>query len=268
MAEDNVTNNTVDYSTDDHISSSVNIEKIVFLVVYFLIFIAALPGNILTCYKLCRTKLLLNVANIYMFSLSSASILMCLFTVPITPIYAQMRKWVFGDAICHLFPFTESISIYVFTLTSLAISKECYNAILSPKKMPTTIRKEIATMAVIWVLSILASLPVAIYASAYEFDTKTICVWLWTDDYNYSIFALISVGTQYIIPFILTIYYTLRVRFRLCTNHDVRCPIIIVPPWFLYVNKIKFRHLIPFINDQEDIGQYDVVLETIREETK
>lgn len=83
--------------------------------------------------------------------------------VPFTPLALFMESWVFGDMLCHIMPMTMAISVYVSTLTSTAIAIDRYFVIVHP--FMARMRKGICLLIIImiWCVSILISLPIAIY---------------------------------------------------------------------------------------------------------
>ena len=47
------------------------------------------------------------VTNFFILNLAASDILMCLFSVPFTPLQSFTGKWIFGEILCKLFPFSQ-----------------------------------------------------------------------------------------------------------------------------------------------------------------
>lgn len=132
-------------------------------VIYSLIFLIGITGNSLVVYVVCRKKSMQSVTNLFIMNLALSDILMCLLAVPFTPISFFQEYWILGEFLCHLIPFSLSISVYVSTLTSLAIAIDRYFVIVHPFKPRMKLGVCLLLIGVIWIVSISISLPLAIY---------------------------------------------------------------------------------------------------------
>ena len=56
-----------------------------------------------------RNKSLQSPTNIFIVNMALSDVLMCLFAVPFTPLHAFLDGWVFGEALCKLFPTSQVI---------------------------------------------------------------------------------------------------------------------------------------------------------------
>lgn len=132
-------------------------------VIYSLIFLIGITGNSLVVYVVCRKKSMQSVTNLFIMNLALSDILMCLLAVPFTPISFFQEYWILGEFLCHLIPFSLTISVYVSTLTSLAIAIDRYFVIVHPFKPRMKLGVCLLLIGVIWIVSISISLPLAIY---------------------------------------------------------------------------------------------------------
>ena len=117
----------------------------------------------LVVYVVCRKKSMQSVTNLFIMNLALSDILMCLLAVPFTPISFFQEYWILGEFLCHLIPFSLTVSVYVSTLTSLAIAIDRYFVIVHPFKPRMKLGVCILLIGVIWIVSISISLPLAIY---------------------------------------------------------------------------------------------------------
>lgn len=86
----------------------VQLIRIMYYFIYSFIFVIGLVGNVLVCYVVFRTPSMHSVTNIFIANLALSDILLCLLSVPFTPLYLLIYEgWVFGSALCHLIPFSQ-----------------------------------------------------------------------------------------------------------------------------------------------------------------
>ena len=130
---------------------------------YCIIFLLGLIGNSLVVFVVCNNKSMQSVTNVFITNLAVSDILMCLLCVPFTPISFFMANWPFGKFLCHLVPFSLGVCVYVSTLTSLAIAIDRYFVIVHPFKPRMKLGVCLLLIAVVWIVSISISLPLAIY---------------------------------------------------------------------------------------------------------
>ena len=154
---ENISMSTI--SSEDHSQ----LTMVILFSIYAIIFIFGVTGNSLVVYVVCRKKSMQSVTNLFIMNLALSDILMCSLAVPFTPISFFQDYWILGKFLCHLVPFSMSISVYVSTLTSLAIAVDRYFVIVHPFKPRMKLFVCILLIGVVWIVSISISLPAAIY---------------------------------------------------------------------------------------------------------
>jgi len=182
---------------------------------YTLIFIIGITGNSLVVYVVCAKKSMQSVTNLFIMNLGLSDILMCLLAVPFTPIAFFLESWVLGKFLCHLVSYSTGISVYVSTLTSLAIAIDRYFVIVHPFKPRMKLGICILLIAVVWIVSLSISLPLAIYMKLYEEvengEIKYQCKESWPIPMSKRFFNLASYVLQYLIPFTVITYSYVKV---------------------------------------------------------
>ncbi|CAF1533775.1 unnamed protein product [Rotaria magnacalcarata] len=168
-----------------------------FISLYALIFFFGITGNALVIFVVCRNKAMQTVTNVFITNLALSDILMCCLAVPFTPISAYGHTWHLGRILCHLVPMSLGISVYVSTLTSLAIAVDRYFVIVHPFRSRMRLGVCILLIVVIWIVGISISLPLAIYM---RFD-RTKCEEYWPQYTSRRFFNFSSLVLQYLIPF-------------------------------------------------------------------
>ncbi len=141
--------------------------RIVFYLIYGLIFAFGIIGNLLVCWVVFRQTSMRTVTNIFIANLALSDILLCLFCVPFTPLYLlAIKEWQFGqfsNLLCHLVPFAQGVSVYLSVFTMCAISIERYSVIVHPFRSPITVSSCITIIFFIWVFAIILTLPYGIF---------------------------------------------------------------------------------------------------------
>ncbi|KAK7494289.1 hypothetical protein BaRGS_00014392, partial [Batillaria attramentaria] len=107
------------------------LEAIVVPVVFGFIFVVGLIGNGTLIFTVAMNKVMRNVPNILIVSLSLGDFLLILISVPLNSTVYTFTSWPYGEVLCkfNFFMQTWSLGITVFTLTALSIDR--YLAIIT-----------------------------------------------------------------------------------------------------------------------------------------
>uniref|UniRef100_A0A0N5AZL0 G_PROTEIN_RECEP_F1_2 domain-containing protein n=1 Tax=Syphacia muris TaxID=451379 RepID=A0A0N5AZL0_9BILA len=183
----------------------------IFGLLYTLIIIAGLLGNICVIIAVLKFRFLQTVPNMFIFSLSCSDILVCCFSATITPIAAFEKRWVFGYFLCKSVPFFMGITLCFSTFTLASISVDRFLLIKCPTKQMLTKNK-----ALLIILVTLFSSPVI-----FKMDTIPICGEFcdeigWKTSYGRRVYGTILLTVQFVLPFSViffcysSILYTVR----------------------------------------------------------
>lgn len=212
-----VNNATVDDIIDDTVVQSL------FFMLYTSIFVLGIFGNVLVCYVVFRNKAMQTVTNLFITNLALSDILLCVLAVPFTPLYTFLGKWVFGSVICHLVPSAQGISVYISTLTLTSIAIDRFFVIIYPFHPRMKLSTCIVIIVIIWLFSILLTLPYGIYMC----HTKTnvtnnsiepvryYCEEHWPEESIRKVFGAFTTTLQFIIPFFMIAFCYICVSLRL-----------------------------------------------------
>ncbi|KAI6190150.1 G-PROTEIN-RECEP-F1-2 domain-containing protein [Aphelenchoides bicaudatus] len=130
--------------------------KIIYSLIYVVIFVVGLIGNGLLIGKI-RHKL--TVANVFLINLAISDLLLCITALPITPVLAFMKRWIFGGALCKFVPLCQTISVLISSYCLCLIAVDRYRSIVTPLKVPFTIMQAQIFMAICWLGAIVVSSP-------------------------------------------------------------------------------------------------------------
>ncbi len=95
----------------------------VFSLLYAVIFIVGVAGNVLVSVAVVRMRHRGNISgatagggggcggnsvtNVFILNLAVSDVVMCLLAVPLTPLQSFTGQWFFGEMLCHLFPMSQ-----------------------------------------------------------------------------------------------------------------------------------------------------------------
>ncbi len=120
-----------DCSADQKLISELSVQ-LSFAFLYAIIFCLGFFGNLLVSIVVVRNRNMHTVTNFFILNLAVSDVVMCLFAVPFTPLQSFTGKWLFGDVLCTLFPFSQGVSVYISTLTLTIIALDRFVVIIYP----------------------------------------------------------------------------------------------------------------------------------------
>ena len=149
-------------------------------IVYVLILLTGVIGNLCTCIVIANNKYMHTATNYYLFSLAVSDLLLLILGLP-QELYLLWQKYpyIFGESVCILRGLTSETSTNASILTITAFTVERYVAICHPLKAHTMsqLPRAIKTILIIWALGAICAIPVAwqfgiIYVVSIQFDPK------------------------------------------------------------------------------------------------
>ncbi|XP_055071972.1 C-X-C chemokine receptor type 1 [Misgurnus anguillicaudatus] len=163
--------NTTDFVLDEStllcppipIADAVNIS---FCVIYVIIFLVAVPGNLIVGCVIGSNRRSLSSSDVYLFNLMFADTLLALI-LPFSAV-SVLHGWVFGDFICKLVSLVKEINFYTSILFLVCISVDRYMVIVRAMESQKAQRRLCSGVAcaVVWFLGGVLSLP-SLYNEAY-----------------------------------------------------------------------------------------------------
>lgn len=190
-----------------------------FSLLYGLIFILGIIGNVMVCYIVFRNKSMHTVTNFFITNLAFADILLCILTIPFTPIYTFQRQWIFGAVLCRLVASAQGCSIYISALTLTSIAMDRFFVIIYPFQPRMKQTTCIFIIIIIWIISLVLMLPYSLYIETFKLtannQTREFCEENWPSDQYRKIYGGITTILQFLIPFIVISICYISVSIRL-----------------------------------------------------
>uniref|UniRef100_A0A915J645 G-protein coupled receptors family 1 profile domain-containing protein n=1 Tax=Romanomermis culicivorax TaxID=13658 RepID=A0A915J645_ROMCU len=145
----------------DFLNLMVNL--VIFGSVYALLFVFGTIGNCAMLLVTLNKTSMITVQNVYLMNLAVSDIIVCVLSMPITPVVIIYKQWYFGIAFCHMITWIQGSSIFISTLTLMAIAWDRYVLVVHPHKPALSVWSALWTIAAIWIFSMVVTLPYAYY---------------------------------------------------------------------------------------------------------
>ncbi|KAM3960731.1 neuropeptide receptor A7 [Aphomia sociella] len=187
----------------------------IFCVIYTIIFVLGLSGNILVCFVVIRNKAMQTVTNLFISNLALSDILLCIFAVPFTPLYSFRGSWSWGSLLCHIMPFAQGCSVYISTLTLMSIAIDRFFVIIYPFRPRMKIETCITVIIMIWTFSVTVTMPYAIFMTYYDLEIGRFCEETWPTEKLRRIFGSVTSVMQFVLPFVVIAFCYTCVSFKL-----------------------------------------------------
>ncbi|XP_025199202.1 neuropeptide CCHamide-1 receptor-like [Melanaphis sacchari] len=150
-------------------------------ILFAFIFFVGTVGNGSLVLIFIRHRNMINVPNIYIFSLALGDLLVLLSCIPFTSTVYTVPSWPFGLTICKVSETTKDISIGVTVFTLTALSADRFFAIVDPmRKLHASVggrraTKFTVTVAVtIWCLAVACAVPAATNSYVRQFRQNNV----------------------------------------------------------------------------------------------
>lgn len=153
--------------------------KVIISVIYLVLFITAILGNVFVVYLVLRRPAMKSPTNLLLVNMAAADILFAVFMFPLAVIRLHVRAlWIggpFGDFTCHVIFFMSHLPIAGSTTTLTFIAFERFFAIVYPYRTIRIFQKVWIITICIWLSSAVLMSPVGISAVTTEINGQMHC---------------------------------------------------------------------------------------------
>ncbi|PAV86635.1 hypothetical protein WR25_23328 isoform A [Diploscapter pachys] len=208
-----------DPSLETHVITS-------FAIIYTMQFVLGVTGNLAVICLTYRNSRLQTVQNLFILNLAMSDLIVCIVSLPITPITSIYKNWYFGDIMCHALPWIQGISVFIATFSLTAIALDRYFLIVKPLRKRLTKNEAKYMMCILWITSGMITLPYA--ANMTLADLPNLCGKFCSENWSspnlrrtYTVFVLLI---QFICPFLIMgfCYFRIFQRLQERTNAKIR----------------------------------------------
>ncbi|CAJ0935379.1 unnamed protein product, partial [Mesorhabditis belari] len=197
-----------------------------FASVYVTIFVLGIAGNFSIIFVTLKYKNLQTVQNMFILNLAASDIMICLLSLPITPVTNIYKNWYFGAMMCRLIPWVQGVSIFICTFSLGAIAVDRYILVVRPHSPPITKRGALILTAILWSVSIVVTFPYAYYMTEESYEDENICgkfcTEKWPNAFTRRAYTLVVMIAQFVLPFLLMAFCYTSIFARLKTRTKVR----------------------------------------------
>ena len=190
---------------------------VVIVLMYTLIIIVSLGGNILVCYIILSRAAMRTVTNLFLLNLAISDIMKAVICNPFTFVANLILLWwPFGEFMCPFVTYVQVVAVFLSAFTLVAISLDRFVAIVYPLRRRTTKKTFLKVAALIWFLSLAVPLPTAIVSRVqYEGNDTTggLCWEVWERDSDKYIYSVILMMLQYFIPLIVITFSNAKIGY-------------------------------------------------------
>ncbi|ROL44266.1 Orexin receptor type 2 [Anabarilius grahami] len=114
------------------------------------------------CFAVWKNHHMRTVTNYFIVNLSFADILVTITCLPASLVVDITETWFFGQTLCKILPYLQTISVSVSVLTLSCIAQDRWYAICHPLKFKSTAKRARKSIILIWLVSCVIMIPQAI----------------------------------------------------------------------------------------------------------
>ncbi|XP_066301850.1 G-protein coupled receptor 54-like [Branchiostoma lanceolatum] len=178
-------------------------------IVFALICVVGLAGNLLVIYVVWKYERMKSVTNYYIVNLAVADVSFLICCVPFSAAGFATTSWHYGPFMCKFVFYFMQVTTMATCLTLAALSIDRYVAIVHPvssldRRTPTL---AMAISGGIWIGSFLLSVPVAIYTQLVEgfwYGPQVYCQEQWPSQQAELGYNIYTVLISYVIPLLIS----------------------------------------------------------------
>ncbi|EDO43930.1 predicted protein, partial [Nematostella vectensis] len=204
------------------------------------VLLVGLVGNAIVCTAVIRRKRMRTSINLFTFNLAFSDLIIIVIYVPSQIIALEnCQRWVLGTFMCHVVYLVLPICVSTSIGSLLTISCDRYRAIVYPMKPKLTMNKVKIIIGLIWFVSALTALPLALVVTTFRpAPHVTYCTEFWRDAswgvlYWVAIFIL-----QYLVPLIIIVSQAAVIAVKLRKS---RIPMLSSSSETLYKKTLRTR---------------------------
>lgn len=187
--------------------------KIFRLIVYTIIFLLTVTGNVSVLAVVYKIRELHSVTGYLIANLAVADLSVGILCIPFTVLYFELRYWPFGYALCKIIPTAQAMSVMASIGTLAAISLDRYRAIAYPYEPRITLYQARFIIVVVWLTATLVGLPfVAVMQLREDQDGLYCSEDGWPNETFKDVYNVLSFCLTYAIPLpTIAVFYTIIV---------------------------------------------------------
>ena len=199
---ENRSNNT---QGEHDMGDRMDLEKDLILIIsYSILVMIAFFGNALVCHVIFSRRRMRTVTNIFIANLAVSDLLLVVLNVPFNIAKFLMNDWLFGNAMCVIMNMSLITSVYASTFTLTVIALDRQRVLLYPLRPRILKSGGLIVVSIIWIVSIIMSLPFGIYSKAetvsFVVESAIRCRTVYPSQTFEQYLTVVTLILQYILP--------------------------------------------------------------------
>ncbi|MBN3286708.1 OX2R protein, partial [Polyodon spathula] len=190
---------------------------------YIIVFIVSLVGNTLVCTAVWKNHHMRTVTNYFIVNLSFADVLVTITCLPASLVVDITETWFFGQTLCKVLPYLQTVSVSVSVLTLSCIALDRWYAICHPLMFKSTAKRARKSIVIIWVVSCVIMIPQAIVMECSsmvpELTNKTslftVCDEHWGGEFYPKVYHICFFFVTYLAPLCLMVLAYIQIFHKL-----------------------------------------------------
>lgn len=178
-------------------------------------------GNAMVCAVVYKNQRMQTAMNLFLVNLAVWDILVCLFNIPFTLIYNQLKSWPFGLFWCKTMPTLQVMNLSASTGSLVAITVERYRAICLPFTPPLSKFQAKLTIAIVSMTSFLIALP---EVGAYQLGPPFGCMEVFPTPTLRKAYSLLLFLACYLLPLLFIAPAYSRMIYKLWNDREENSP--------------------------------------------
>uniref|UniRef100_A0A7M4EV57 Hypocretin receptor 2 n=1 Tax=Crocodylus porosus TaxID=8502 RepID=A0A7M4EV57_CROPO len=118
--------------------------------------------HVFVCVAVWKNHHMRTVTNYFIVNLSLADVLVTITCLPATLVVDITETWFFGQTLCKVIPYLQTVSVSVSVLTLSCIALDRWYAICHPLMFKSTAKRARNSIIIIWIVSCIIMIPQAI----------------------------------------------------------------------------------------------------------
>lgn len=219
-SECNFTNNITICTIDDSTGSGnatmemvPGLEAVLVPLAFALIFVVGMIGNSALLYYVLR-KRTCSPHSIYIINLSIGDIIMISVSMPFVSTFYIFNEWPYGEVICKLSEFVQTLctAVTIFSITALSIERYLIYSAQSQKKPVAFV-----VVFLIWMFAFIFAMPDLVSSNIIKVADNEYCLLYrqeWGEVYS-QVLTLTKLLLLFVIPLILILFFYIKIAVKL-----------------------------------------------------
>ncbi|XP_069124696.1 RYamide receptor-like [Argopecten irradians] len=183
----------------------------ILITMYSAIIILSVGGNLTVCFIVFRARRMRTVMNFFIVSLAMSDLLMAILCIPFTFVAnLVLNYWPFGDLLCPIVTFLQSVTVFLSSFTLVAISMDRYIAIIYPLRQKMSKKQAFIVIALIWCISFLIPIPTAMFSWTHKYvnvsTAPKFCQEMFANPEDKRLYGTMIMLLQYFLPLVILMF--------------------------------------------------------------